>query len=507
MRQIYYVSRSRFIVNFSVLLITLMISVSRGVQASYALTSDRAATPYPTLTPIATVPTSVPLSSSLDLSCPMGVPVGYGYVTPSTDWLYACGHCLPTYTPPAFYTSTPGATHTPASLPGTLTAIANACSTALATGVPCATSQPTATLTLTPTFTPTVAPTATSSFGAYLTCGSNCEQLNSYTVRYSRSFGSRFSVYTNFSTLQFYRSNVDAVLYHWAYYDVTFLNSPTDYNPKIIFYTRGSTTLDPAWSTFIANNEFSGAETYHLLYSGLVKSGAYSSSVGTLLTDYLDLDMYSGNTGSGFVVTGTVTHIVTLDPTYNPFVTATPTITPTSTLVSSVTPTLDPRYCGSISSSNIPNQFGFSGGNIVRQSCATFSAFSLRTAISAIFPIWIPSFLVNDFLDFLAALLPVDYFFDPLTVCIRERDYSLYLFGYRMPIEFIVGLAIFLSGLRFFVPTVFSGASMLGSGVGSSHDAEAPIGSSDVSNTVSRSFGKDAFIRTTYYPGHKNYKE
>ena len=135
---------------------------------------------------------------------------------------------------------------------------------------------------------------------------------------------------------------------------------------------------------------------------------------------------------------------------------STPTVTPTGTVSSD--------YCASINASMLPNPFSFNGtGAVVRQYCTVIPEINLGVVVDYFIPsfgTW--SLLLNTVSEFFEEYLTTLVLFDPLTICIRERDYSLYLFTVRMPIEFIFGLGIFLSALRMFVPGVFSGASMIG---------------------------------------------
>jgi hypothetical protein len=112
MKYISIPSRPRFVVGAFVFILSVFMSIIQSVNVS-ALTVDPRATAHPTLTPIGVQPTSITLGSAVDFSCPSGVPAGFGTVTPSTDWLYACSACLPTGTAVDLSTSTPGVTHTP----------------------------------------------------------------------------------------------------------------------------------------------------------------------------------------------------------------------------------------------------------------------------------------------------------------------------------------------------------------------------------------------------------
>jgi hypothetical protein len=135
-----------------------------------------------------------------------------------------------------------------------------------------------------------------------------------------------------------------------------------------------------------------------------------------------------------------------------PYFQPTPTPAPTGTPVPLT-------YCGEISDSMMDNYFEFDGdGSIVYQDCITTPEITLSSIIEPLLPIWLSQLLI----DYITELLPIDTLIEAVTICVRARDYALYLFVIRMPVEFIVSFTIILSALRFFVPSVFSGATMLG---------------------------------------------
>jgi hypothetical protein len=174
--------------------------------------------------------------------------------------------------------------------------------------------------------------------------------------------------------------------------------------------------------------------------------------------------------GQGLYKVGTYTVEVSTDPF------TLPTATPAPTAVPTATATPNPNYCGTVSGTNIPNQFNLGGtGGVVFQSCLSTPLISPTAILEAI----IPSVFWGDFLSgALTGLFGTSFEIDPITFCVRQRDYSLYILGFRMPIELILGLGVFLSSLRFFVPTVFSGASVIGQ--------NTPTVSSTTSTTVTR---------------------
>jgi hypothetical protein len=464
-------SKPRFIFGSFVLLVSVFVSAIRAVDAS-AMGVNLRATAVPTFTQITSLPTNVPLGGAVDLSCPSGVPSGWGVVTPSTDWLYACGQCLPTGTALAFYTSTPGATHTPVwadNPPYCITAPAGGevCYTPSApTGIP--SSTPTAINTLVP---PTVSPTV----GSYpaVTCGSStsayvdCTQVDTSTVKYSYKVGSSFPSYpTSFAPRLSYTVNSNTPMY--LLIDVNSLNPSGTWTSSVGLsyqhYKTSGSGLDGFNLLRVDANTSSTVQYYSTVnlmndtYTRLegVPIGEYSKSYpsGSLGSEALVFSApYQPNWSGFYILSGVDIYVSSLPVVIGG--TATPTASPTVSPGSGT-------FCGSVSNVNVPNQFVLGGtGGVVKQSCQTTPGLSFGTLFNfltaGIFPF--------GFGDYLSSFFERDTIIDPLTVCIRQRDYSLYIFGYRMPIELVAGLAIFLSGLRFVMPSVFSGASVVGQNV------------------------------------------
>lgn len=454
------------VISYFLVLISIFVSVSRAnAMAQYTVVGDgvysppQAATPYPTLTPIANTPTPLLYDGGLNFDCPVGVPSGFGTVTPSIDWLYACAHCLPTYTPVPFETSTLGPTRTPLGTPHQAI-----CVTVPVGGEECYTLTPNATpsVTVTTTSAPTVTPTSAPllnllSKGANNT-GSPYVSISSSTLICSPDVGNPSNLYNCSATV----SGNDANGVIGGYVTANFQFDPlvssgnqTIYYSYIISPVQGD--LLPYFNTVsVTENNYSGSGSISVAYNSNP-----SFSVG----------VWSSQARSG-VINFDITLMISTDP-FSP----TPTPTPTSTMVGS-------NFCDQISDSNIDNLFDFDGtGTIVHQTCFTTAAISFQelfaTILTNLFGFIFPSF--HDFVvDWLSTVFPIEAVIDPITVCVRERDYSLYLFGYRMPIEFIFAFAIFLAGLRYFVPSMFSGASVIGSGV-HSHKQEHHAKSNKVS--------------------------
>lgn len=422
---------------------------SRGQYADYlrytkySYTPSVLATAYPTLTPIGVPPTNQPLVTAVDLSCPAGVPAGYGTVTPSTDWLMACAQCLPTYTAQPFGTSTPGATHTP--FGGGGTALPPICMTVPAGGEVCYTqTAPTST----PANTVTPFPTSTS---LALTSTPNSGLLNFITA----SLGNTGSPYVNTPT-------------------GSYTSNPTISTPAGLYYLTGTV------SAIDGNNVIGGTVKYDFHFDPLITSGSQIIYVTWSITNVI------GGTGASAynpLGTSTATGSTTFTNQYNSnrivsigasssttrnsgafgatfelWVSTYPyTPYPTPTPSPSATPTSS-LYCGSISNSAVPNQFQFSGGRVVYQSCTTTPYLSIQSLVDAVLPDWLSSFS-----SFFAGVFPTTTIFEPLTVCVRSRDYTLYIFGVRIPIEAFVGLIIFVSMVRMVNPAMSSLGGLIGS--------------------------------------------
>lgn len=442
---------------FTFLIFLFSVGISTG--KAYALpyeTVDQSpaliATPYPTLTPIVLTPTQIPLNSgaSVDFSCPVGVPAGYGTVTPSTEWEIACGHCFPTNTPPAFYTSTPGPTHTPWGHGGT--ALPPICITVPAGGEECyvPTLTPEATETLIPTVTSTVISTATLS--PYVNFSVRYDQVDgSYTSNIETSLvcepvvGTKGTVHHCIGTLSATDTSNAYIsrIAHRIYFDQT-----EDINHIPNYYYVDNTGGSFAYSTIARTSSNNVANLSDTVYVGHHEGIVYSSQ----FSGFILLKFYSSNS---YTYTGNFTATydlyVSTDPFYNPYV-ATSTPSPT------VTP-LGEGFCEAVSNSTVPNQFTLGGtGGVTSQVCYVFPGIVYADIVETILPAWL-----SPFATVFNSIFPIEAGIDPLTFCIRQRDYSLYIFGYRFPYEAILGLGVFLASLRMFVPTAFSGVAMLGS--------------------------------------------
>lgn len=582
-----------------VFIISMVVSASRAEAMSryevLDVEGDLYATPYPTLTPIGLIPTSISLEDvgqPLDFSCPAGVPEGYGTVTPSTDWLYACAQCLPTYTPQSFYTSTPGPTRTP--FGGGGTPLPPICVTAQGGGEQCYTATaptPTVTVTNTPTVTPTVSgtptqaglpacgsvtptslPSATAtteywtkqndSAAVYSGTWSTANDSNSYggTHRYTTSVGAyatytfngtgvRFYMVTNFNHgfMDVYLDDIFVqrvsqysanVAYNVVGYSVTGLSYAV-HVLKLVHVGQGNGSSSPYYSTIDAFEYLTPAMTPTPLSGVLVcvpnQSGTctsdgshgvitFSGSASAMVGQFY---IYSGgspvqittsvsfshsetyqfppnqvndkfeisqavygileNTGFGWCL-GTSGSSSSCSASHSGFYTTVPSAgNPTLTIRSvdtakpvtsqtviyrievwvgiqcsnvTATPTGIPgssNYCSSVSSSSVPNQFAFTGGNIVYQQCETTPEINFQTLIDALLPGWLSGF-VSYFQD----IFPTTVIVYPITICIRSRDYSLYIFGIRMPIEGFIGFLIFVSAVRMFNPAMSSLGGLLG---------------------------------------------
>lgn len=438
---------------FSVLILSALLSLFQGVAHAddNILTSYNEplqATPYPTLTPIGATTTPYNLITPVNFNCPAGTPVGFGTVTPSIDWQYACGHCYPTSTPPPFYTSTIGPTHTPA----------------LRTSTPtCEGECPT----LTPTVT--VSPTSTPVYDLFGSVWIRSKNQSSVTIidflteypSYAFNDGYRFGITGLDITGLGYSNAIRSVI------EIGFSKGALPLGQPIYVYFEGiaiyTTNTDGVVRT-MRGSHAQGAGGVPLPSPSQIDVGAdngqqvivnytdYSSSfvIGASNNYEYDFNLQQMTVTQNFTVDRLI--INHLEISTIPISAGTPTPTPTSA------PTAISDYCSTVSSSNVPNLFEFGGGNIVHQEC-----------------FWTPELSPIDFLDFfvpaiLEPFIPVlfDYLdlevsIPPITICVRSRDYSLYLFGFRMPIELVIGLGIFLSGLRLYLPTMFSGASVLGS--------------------------------------------
>lgn len=456
-----------------ILIVSALISADRAVAMSnVAIHGDSLSkrgtvasvlrTPYPTLTQIGSTPTKINPISTINTDCPPGVPSGYGTVTPSVDWLYLCSHCLPTTTPQDFFTSTPGATHTPFFTPP----VPPVCQTSPVGGEVCYTQTPQITSTPTVTVTPTVTGTPLVSGSGFTCLGlyqDTCfvGEVTNYLDEFSMSFSNNASA--DLMTINITSTPKDVPITVYYSYDVTatWAGAHPSYTPYIAFRTWAFYP-STSWGGWVA-----GMPPVHS--GGQVGvSGSYRvQQQGTFTVTHTNNNTNGGINLSFSFKNNNVGWPAGTNPllTGNIFVSlvgypSTPTPIP-------VTPTYSPDYCSSISSASMPNQFEFGGsGNVVRQQCAVTPEISLKDII-----LWFVG-PIGYFLD-VAGMID-EIFPDPLiieswTICIRERDYSLYLFGVRMPLEFILALAIVLGGLRFFSPSAFSGATVIGNKM--SHDA------------------------------------
>lgn len=442
------------------LLMSVFMSASQSaIHASDVLELVRV-TPYPTLTPIGNTPTPIHLEQAVDFSCPLGAPAGYGVVTPSTDWLYACGQCLPTNTPVVFSTSTLGPTHTPVYIPPV-------CATPEGGGLEvCSTVTPLATSTVTsvPTFTSTPAVTATST-SSLIDCygtlaGSSCEDFGSY-LKYTVDM-SYTGVGADFTVGNFKLGSSGQPV--GMLYDYT-LSSMAIYSfHHVTTYMRlhpfGASSFTSTHAILSSNGTSVSVSNS---YDDWIPSIFYNPALPLALEVQGDLN--AANTSSQVV--GTFYVYTSAGFTVPTPATAVPTVT--------TTPFSGDGFCSSIMNTNVPNQFELGGtGSIVFQSCMSTPEISYQTLVDWLIPDWL--FGLD---EYFSSIFPVAAILDPLTVCIRSRDYSLYIFGYRLPIEFMFGLAVFLSAMRFFTPSVFSGASSLGFGQHGTSSSQPRTGNDD----------------------------
>lgn len=450
---------------FFIFLFSIGISTGKAYALPYSSTVENSpafiATPYPTLTPIGSIPTNIPLQATADFTCPLGVPYGYGTVTPSTEWEIACGHCFPTNTPAVLSTSTLGPTHTPWAGGGT--ALPPICITVPAGGEECYIP------TLTPAATNTPFPTATATLPAvtstplYTGAGMIQENLtltntgSPYINTVSGSASCDPVVGTNHSLFycsgSFSANDSSGIIGGSVFYNHVF-------NPQ---WTSGTY---PIYYTYSIVNSSSGTTGYTAITgtatntnASLTGSGSYNIIGSNNMT--FNLGVYSDGARTGSL-SGSYELWVSLYP-YDPFVpTPTPTITSTP---------LGGNFCDAVSNSTVPNQFGLNGsGSVVSQTCNVIPGVYFQDVIDVLVPSWL-----SPFTTVFNTIFPVEAGIDPVTICVRQRDFSLYVFGYRLPYEALLGLGIFLSSLRMFVPTVFAGVSALGT---TKHGESSPTSTS-----------------------------
>jgi hypothetical protein len=441
---------------FFIFLFSIGISTGKAYALPYDAVIENSpvliATPYPTLTPISSLPTAIPLSGAVtpDFSCPVGLPYGYGTVTPSTEWDIACGHCLPTATPAVLSTSTAGPTRTPWGGGGT--ALPPICITVPAGGEECyiPTLTPVATVTPLPTSTLAVTSTVAGTYNISCATGSpstpnTCQQINPYTIRLSVSNVSGNHPQTTVLSLRWSWGNlpVGSPLYL----------SVTNSEGTITDTDQYSNATVRAIITALSNYGFSPSPSYisQTIGSGVINwnyQGTGSRPTGTngLVDGGIGLMAQSATGGTWTSVSSATITLSTIP--------ISPTPTPTITL----TP-LGGDFCDSVSNSTVPNQFNLGGtGGITNQTCYVFPGIYYQDIIDAIVPAWLSPFTMV-----FNSLFPSSAGIDPLTFCVRQRDYSLYIFGYRLPYEALLGLGVFLASIRIFNPTAFAGVASLGS--------------------------------------------
>lgn len=416
------------------------------VDASEDLSSYLVVTPYPTLTPIGATATSFDYFAEQDFTCPAGIPEGYGVITPSIDWYYACGHCLPTNTPIPFYTSTLGPTHTPVITTSTPECDGD-CSTLTPTVTPTTTATPTVTpMSSCPVFTPTPEGTPPVPYQAdYVACdfaGSSsaviCEEDTS-----------------NYARMSFSGNNVPTI---------AFKLFPSGYPHSVTYridYTKYEVGVYP--SNSIKDYLSIVADGLGTVFS----YGSYwcSSETGTSVTCHREVMDYLNNVyvhpannrlrfDFGQAADWPVSNSSSVTVELWSYA-----VCPDDTSTSTPSPSLG--YCHVVSNTNVPNLFEFGGtGNIVFQECAVIPSVDLRAVASFLVGAFF-SDIVIDLIDDIFGSEFVSLGTDPLTVCVRSRDYSLYLFGVRMPVEFLLGLGIVLSFIRYVVPSI-TGAGAIG---------------------------------------------
>jgi len=466
----------RLVMAFFLLVFSIPVSASRAVAMSQPVSGDftpydvlrvTPSTPYPTLTPIIATATLINPLAGLDRSCPVGVPAGYGSVTPSSDWLAMCGECLPDNTPIPMYTSTAGATRTPVFI----TNVPFACMTASASNPEyCNTpvSPPTSTSTAFPTPFNTSTPAGLPSHGS-MVMSCNAPTVPNISGSASLTYPNDYSCLYTFTN--FRHSN--GVFSQPLRMSSGTVGTPSLHNPSgmVAYDFWGAYDLNFQYEIDLANTDnperypFTVTAVFDVVYALLPADITYTNylSVSGQSWQYTQSPVFfddnstsaSGWTAGGssqwsndVIVNGTVVLYYEGYSPLNP-----PTPTPTST------GTPDPRYCSSVSSAELPNPFSFNGsGNVVAQKCAVIPAITPENIINVLFP----STWLSPLRAWFDSLIPDNAYIPPLTICVRERDYSLYLFGIRMPIEFIFSLVVFLSALRMFAPSLFSGASIIG---------------------------------------------
>ena len=457
---------SRFKWNSLILIFTFFTSLVQGVvhpvsaEPLIPLATYVPSTNYPTLTAIGQTPTPFDPISAVDFSCPVGTPIGAGIVTPSTDWLYACGQCLATGTPVLMSTSTAGPTLTPPfyqTQQPCQTPVGGGqevCNTPIPTvchGATCPLGTAVSVVSPTPTVSPvpTIAVTAaaTSTAAGLLTCKTGitnqvCQQINPYTLKL-----------TGTSTWMWYvtqgAGTVDVLFHTTTVGTVTYEHENT-----VTFSAFGWRNGTWGWANYVA--DFPEAQIVHDVPYPYM--GRERTKVGEYVFE--NIQVGQGENRIEFIHNNTVNYANRLffNGTGGNYILV--SSLPLVALVETPTPvpaTPNPNYCASVSSIDVPNQFDLTGtGGIISQSCGSIPELSFQSFIQTFTPSWF-----GDMSYFISAF-PTTAILPALTVCIRQRDYSLYIWGIRMPIELILGLSIFLSGLRFFVPTVFSGASAIG---------------------------------------------
>lgn len=387
-------------------------------------------TAYPTLTPIGATQTNIPPVSTMNFACPVGAPYGWGTVTPSIDWLYSCGQCSVTSTP-SYLTPTPffNGTGTPPSgcdPYGTGTPVPT---------VPAGTPQNFCQFPTTPIPPTSIPPSSPISCNS--SNGATCEEINAYTIKFT--FNQNGTIDLGYTL----PDNTSS-----AYYKYSGLNYWVSSTGSYIVAIAGDLEH---WVTSRTDQEIVFPCEYNSIPSCRVPIGATvqqlnnltKSSDGVISPSINDSRFFrflprrsGGNTGGTYSVLWSGSLYVSTSPINLNAPTPSPT------------PTINPNYCGSVSSSSVPNQFSLSGtGAIVEQSCFTTPELNYADLLNAVIPDWL-----GGFDDWFISIFPIDIVIPPQTVCIRQRDFSLYLFGVRIPVEMALSIMIFTAGLRLILP-------------------------------------------------------
>jgi hypothetical protein len=125
----------------AVLLVSLIAGLALGIFLGVGVAAAQGVTPTPTLTPTSSWPSLIETPTPYvpygggDYTCPVATAVGWGTVTPSTNWLLSCWRCLATPTPSPTMTPTPTVgPGTPTPFPPTATPLSTPTATPVLAG-------------------------------------------------------------------------------------------------------------------------------------------------------------------------------------------------------------------------------------------------------------------------------------------------------------------------------------------------------------------------------------